>query len=85
MLQIALIILGIVGLTKRKIQISSKRELAGKPVIYLSIFYLVMAAIPFFLGKERTISTTLITIGITALVTILVIIFAKGQSVSYKN
>lgn len=78
MLQIMLAFIGVVGLLKRKVKVSSKKELIGTPVIFLSIFYLLMAALPLLVGK----SYDLVTIGIIAVVTILVMIFAKKQPIS---
>ena len=75
MLQIVLLLIGIVGLFKRKIKISSKREISGTPVILLSFFYLLMA------GVSLIFSFDLVMVGIIGLVTLLVVIFAKGQSV----
>ncbi len=74
MLQIILLFIGIFGLVKRKIKISSKREISGTPVILLSCFYLLMA------GVSLIFSLDLITIGFIGLVTLLVVIFAKGQT-----
>lgn len=81
MLQIVLLFIGVAGLFKRKIKISSKRELSGTPVIFLSLFYLAMAALPFLVGTGYD----LITVGVIALVTLPVVIFAKGQPVLPKG
>lgn len=75
-LQVILLFIGLVGLFKKKIKISSKRELSGTPVVALSIFYLAMAAFSFFFGFD------LVVVGIIGVVTLGVVIFAKGQPVS---
>ncbi|OGF62119.1 hypothetical protein A2662_01380 [Candidatus Giovannonibacteria bacterium RIFCSPHIGHO2_01_FULL_45_33] len=74
MLQIILFILGIVGLIKKRIKITSKRELTGKPVVALSIFYLLMALVLLLMGAVPQI--LFIVIGIVFVVTLIVIIFA---------
>ncbi|OGZ44354.1 MAG: hypothetical protein A3J55_03620 [Candidatus Ryanbacteria bacterium RIFCSPHIGHO2_02_FULL_45_17b] len=76
MLQVVLLFIGIVGLFKRKIKISSKREISGIPVILLSCFYLLMA------GISLLFSFDLVMVGIIGFVTLLVVIFAKGQPVT---
>lgn len=75
MLQIVLLFIGIAGLFKRKIKISSKREISGTPVILLSCFYFLIAGISIFSSFD------LILVGIIGIVTLLVVIFAKGQPV----
>lgn len=81
MLQIVLIFIGIYGLWKKKIRISKKRELGGKSVVYLSIFYLVMAAISFFIpNSTEGFSIMILGIFIIVIVTLSVVIFTKGKS-----
>ncbi len=75
MLQIVLVFIGVVGLIKRKIKVSSKREISGAPVVYLSSFYLFMALVSFFFGFD------LVMVGLVGLVTLLVVIFAKGDQI----
>ena len=76
MIPILLVIFGIYGLARRRIKISAKRELTGAPVIFLSTFYLIMAAL-FFLGVN--IQYDMIPWAIVIVVTLLVVIFAKGN------
>lgn len=73
MLQVVLLFIGIIGLIKRKIKISSRREISGMPVILLSVFYLLMAGISFRYGFD------LVLVGVVGITTLLVVLFAKGQ------
>ncbi len=76
LLLIILLVIGITGIIKRKVKISSKKEIAGGAVIGLSIFYIIMGII-ILLVK----GVDLVLVGIIALVTIIVMIFAKKQPV----
>lgn len=78
MIQVFLFIVGVYGLFKRRIKISSKKELVGAPVVFLSIFYLVLAVIPVFIADSND-YFFYFEIGAFILVTLLVIIFSKGQ------
>lgn len=79
MLQIALLIMGIAGLVKRKIKVTSKREISGAPVILLSCFYLLLALFMFLFRLD--IIGIIMVIGVVGFVTLLVVIFAKGKPV----
>lgn len=78
-IQIALLVIGITGLVKKRIKVSSKKELAGGAVTSLSIFYIIMAAIPFVIQTQ---TYGLDLIGIILVVTVLFMIFAKKKPVS---
>ena len=80
MLQIVLLFIGIAGLVKRKIKVTSKREISGAPVIILSCFYLLIAVITFLFRLD--IISTIIAIGAIGVVTLLVVLFAKGKPVT---
>ncbi|OGE79721.1 MAG: hypothetical protein A2660_01525 [Candidatus Doudnabacteria bacterium RIFCSPHIGHO2_01_FULL_45_18] len=75
-LQVILLFIGLVGLFKKKIKISATRELSGTPVVALSVFYLLMAVFSYFFGFD------LVVIGIIGVVTLGIVIFAKGQLTS---
>jgi phosphatidylserine synthase len=75
-LAIILIFIGISGLFKRKIKISSKRELAGNVVVALSLFYLIAAA--YFIFGAR--GAPLVEVGILAVVTAVVVVFKKDNN-----
>lgn len=75
MLQIIFILVGIYGLVKRRIKISSKKEMVGTPVVILSVIYLIMAVVPLFMTDLNLI----ISIGVAAVITLLFILFAPTQ------
>lgn len=77
MLTIILLFIGITGLIKNKIRISSRKEISGKPVTYLSIFYLIMAILPLFL-KNSMLNLGLI-MGAIVIITILAILFTPNH------
>ena len=77
MLQIALFVIGITGLSRRRIEISSKRVLSGTPVVLLSVFYLVVSVVTLFL--RLGIISVFEVIAAVGIVTLLVVIFAKGK------
>lgn len=77
MLQIILLIIGFGGLIKRKIKVSSKKQISGAPVIVLSVFYILAGLIPFFIPIS---GYDLVTIGILFVVTLVVVLFAKGEN-----
>jgi hypothetical protein len=45
MLQIVLIIAGLTLLVKRKMAVSSKRELSGTPAVFLALFFFLMVGV----------------------------------------
>ncbi len=79
MLQIALLIIGIAGLAKKRIKVTSKREIVGTPVVLLSCFYLFIA-VAMFIFRFGLIDVFYI-LGAIAVVTLAVVIFAKGRPI----
>ena len=43
----ALLILGILGLLRKKLSVSNTKEIRDRAVVYLSIFYIVFAILPY--------------------------------------
>ncbi len=80
MLQIALLIIGIAGLAKKKIKVTSKREIVGTPVVLLSSFYLLVAVALFIFRFGLT--DIFVILGVVAVVTLAVVIFAKGRPIA---
>ncbi|OGZ32350.1 MAG: hypothetical protein A2V69_02695 [Candidatus Portnoybacteria bacterium RBG_13_40_8] len=80
-LLVILLVIGITGLVKKKIKISSKKEITGRAVIGLSIFYIIMGGVILFVSQ----GVDLVMVGVIALITIVVVIFAKKQPVLPKN
>lgn len=73
---IVLLFVGIVGLQKKRIQISKKRVITGSAVMALSWFYIVMAAALLLFGLKLTL------VGVIALVTLIIVFSAKGENVT---
>ena len=81
MVSILLLLGGIYALAKKRIKISSKRELTGKPAKLLGIFYIVMAGL-MMLGDVIIVG---ISLGVVFVVTLIVVVKASGQPVGVKS
>lgn len=80
LLSLALLLVGFYGLFNRKIKISSKKEIGGRPRVFLSVFYVAMAVV--LMGNKINDHFSYLVIVAFVLVTLSVVIFAKGRPVS---
>jgi len=75
LLVLFLSVIGVTGLVKKRIKISSRRVVTGRTAVLLSAFYILLAAVVILGGLG------LIVVAIAGSVTLAVVLFARGDAI----